>query len=125
MLRGRSTLEHLLVSICLVLIFEILCISFQDSDPQCGYGSVQDRSHRLHRELLQNQNSAPAQEGGIHLEGRIFCGCPYQSNCSTLNVREEGVLQIHKHIRRRKRREQSEHGGNPAQTIYGMTRYQQ
>lgn len=108
-LRAQSPGEHLLVSIWLVFIFGICWISSQDSNPQRGHGPVQDRAHRLHGELLQNQHPAPAQQGGIHLEGRIFCGCPDQSDRPALHVRKEGVLQTHIHRQREKETENSDH----------------
>lgn len=118
-----TTWEHLLVFIWLVLIFGIRCISFQDSDPQCCDSPVQDRSHCLHRELLQNQHPASAQQGSIHLEGRIFCGCSDQSYRPALHVRKEGVLQIYTHIGESKEKM----GGKEVKimAISDRTRYQE
>lgn len=121
--RVGSPEEHLPVSICLVLMFGFFLISFQYSDPQRIHGPVQDRDHRLHRQLLQNQHPAPAQQGGIHLERRIFCGRPNQSYCPALHVRKESVLQRQTHIggERKKRRECVR---MKSITISEVTRYQ-
>lgn len=85
------------MSICLVFIFGVCRILSLDSDPKCGHSSVQDRAHRLHRQFLQNQHLAPAQQGSIHLEGWILSGCANQSDCATLHMWKEGVLQTQTH----------------------------
>lgn len=107
--RARPPNERLLMSICLVLIFGICRILPQDPDPECGHSPVQDQAHRLHGELLQYQHPAPAQQGSIHLEGRILRSRSDQRYCPTLHVRKEGVLQIRTHTRSEEKGE-SKHG---------------
>lgn len=93
-LRAVRRKKTLLFFDCWTAIAGIPRILLQDSDPQRGHSPVEDWCHCLHGELLQNQHPAPAQQGGVHLEGRIFRGCADQNNSAALHVRQEGVLQI-------------------------------
>lgn len=102
--RAGSLGQRLLLFNCLVLIFGVRWISLQDSDPQRGHGSVQDRRHRLHWQLLQDEHLAPAQQGSIHLEGRVLCGGSDHNNRPAFQVRKKGVLNIPTHTEGERRR---------------------
>ncbi|KAL0623147.1 hypothetical protein AAY473_006736 [Plecturocebus cupreus] len=43
-------------------------------------------------ELLKNNHSTAAQKSSVDLEGRVFSGCPNQSDRPTFHVRKESVL---------------------------------
>lgn len=92
------------MSTAAVLIFGMWWPLSPDSDPKCFHRSVQNGTHRLHRQFFQNQNPAPAQQRSVHLEGWILSGRSNQSYRPALDMGKESVLcrGIHKREKNKK-----------------------